>query len=73
MIESDNTIWIILAIVVSIVVPISIFAGTQIVKTRRAKRAEVEDRLKIHFEDVKREAIAIMTPCNKLNEWYGAI
>lgn len=54
MVESDNTIWIALGIAVSILVPISIFAGNQVAKTRRDRRIKLENKLKIHFEDIKR-------------------
>jgi len=55
--ESGNTIWVILGVIVAIVVPISVFAGNQIAKKRQVEKDERERKLRIHFEDIKKEVI----------------
>ena len=56
--ELDNTIWIILGVVAAIIVPISIFAGNQIAKTRHSEKIERVRKLKIHFGDIKNQIIS---------------
>ena len=37
------------------------------------KKRRQDEKLQEHFRDIKEEALAIITPCSSLSEWYGAV